>query len=380
MKKIIGRILAVLGIVVGLFVLAVTLFMNFAPTFGGEPDEANLAILRQSPHFDGEKFVNLVETSVETQHPDSSESMFAALMSFMNPPAGKNPAGPLPSFQLKADSLTEGSFVWLGHSSVLMRTDQLTILADPVFYNASPVPGTVKPFAMDHLPKIADLPASIDVVIISHDHYDHLDYQSIQQLDDRVGQFFVPLGIKAHLLRWGVAEEKIQERDWYDQINHQGVEFIMTPARHFSGRGFGNRFSTLWCSWVIQGAERSIFFNGDSGYFDEYQKIGTQFGPFDIAFMENGAYDKDWSEIHMMPEESVQASIELQAKVMFPIHWGKFDLAKHPWNDPILRTDQQSQLQQVTVATPLIGEIFRLESVPQRKWWKEVAASEKMLE
>ena len=357
-----------------LLVLGVVLFVNFAPAFGDSPSGESLTRIQASPNYDGEKFVNQVETRVDTRDPQSSQSLFASLLRFFSPAPGKTPTVPLPSVRFQPAALTEGSFVWMGHSTVLMRTGGLTILADPVFHGASPLPGTVKPFGMVAQPALGDLPDHIDVVLISHDHYDHLDHQAIQKLAPRVDRFLVPLGLKAHLLRWDVPEAKIQEHDWYDSLRVQEVDFITTPARHFSGRGLSNRYSTLWASWVIRSDSLRIFFNGDSGYWDGFREIGDAYGPFDIAFVENGAYDQDWAEIHMMPEESVQASLDLRAERMFPIHWGKFDLANHPWDDPILRTEKESARRQVQIVTPLIGQPFTLENAPHLTWWEGVRA------
>lgn len=370
MKKFLFRFLKVLLIVLLLLVAAIAIFINFSPAFGADPSGESLEKIAASPNFDGEKFVNMVETKVDTRDPQASQSMAKAFGQMLMPQEGKNPTEPLPSVKFDHHELINNRFVWMGHSTILMNLDGVIILTDPVYHNASPVPGTVEPFEMREPPSIDDLPTHIDVVVISHDHYDHLDYKSIQKLDKRVEHFLVPLGIKAHLTAWGLAEEKVTEKDWYDVIEHKGISFTMTPARHFSGRGISNRFSTLWCSWVITSSELNVFFNGDSGYFDEFKNIGSTYGPFDIAFMENGAYDKDWSEIHMMPEEAVQANIDLQSKRMFPIHWGKFDLAKHPWDDPIIRTSRATESQGVEIVTPLIGEVFSVENAPHLKWWE----------
>lgn len=262
-----------------------------------------------------------------------------------------------------------GDFVWFGHSTVLMKTDSVTVLADPVFYNASPVPMTVKPFPMQTVHTIDDLP-EIDVVIISHDHYDHLDYKAIQELDEKVSRFLVPLGVKAHLLHWGVNAEKITEMDWYENTQYQSVEFVFTPSRHFSGRGITNRSSTLWGSWVVNSSSANIFFSGDSGYFDEFKKIGERYGPFDIAFVEDGAYSVNWSQIHLMPEESVQVGIDLGTKVYFPIHWGKFDLSTHVWTEPIERAKKEAEKHNLSVATPIIGEVFTATDYSKSTWWR----------
>ncbi|MDG1905396.1 MAG: MBL fold metallo-hydrolase [Arenicella sp.] len=360
------RLIKGLMILLLLLVIAITLFIQFAPVFGGKPDAQSMAKLMLSDQFDGEVFRNLMPTDVAT--PSDQE---VSIMDFLNPPAGKIPAEPLPSKQFRKDSLTNGDFVWFGHSTVLMRTNDVTIITDPVFYNASPIPFTVTPFALQVENRISDLP-EIDVVLISHDHYDHLDYQAIQEMDPKVKKYLVPLGVKAHLQRWGVADSKIVEMDWYESDLEGVVRFTFAPARHFSGRGLNNRLSTLWGSWVVQSNSSSVYFSGDSGYSEEFKKIGDQFGPFDIAFLEDGAYNPAWDQIHMYPEESVQASIDLNAKVYFPIHWGKFDLSTHTWTDPITRAHQSARQKNVQLATPVIGDVFSADDYPQSNWWSDI--------
>tara|TARA_Y100001001_G_scaffold119605_1_gene117596 strand:- start:117 stop:1034 length:918 start_codon:yes stop_codon:yes gene_type:complete len=285
----------------------------------------------------------------------------------------KNPTEPLPSRFLHPDIFTEGKFVWLGHSTLLMKINSVVIMTDPVFNRASPVPVIGSPFAVQNLISIDDLPA-VDAVIISHDHYDHLDYQAIKVLLKRVDHFFVPLGVKAHLERWGVASTNISELDWYESEVYRGVRLTLAPARHFSGRGLWDRNSTLWGSWIISSKTLNVYFSGDSGYSDTFKTIGQRYGPFDIAFLENGAYNLDWAQIHMMPEEVVQASIDLNARVLFPIHWSKFDLALHPWDEPAIRLTKEARNRAVAVATPLIGEAFDVNNYPETQWWELLRA------
>jgi L-ascorbate metabolism protein UlaG (beta-lactamase superfamily) len=370
LKNIVSILLKSLGALVLFLALSIVAFLNFHPTFGAISNDESLQKIQLSKNYNGEVFYNLIPTKVDTRDPQTSESMVSSIFNMLSSAPGKVPNTILPSAKFNKDKLTNNSFVWLGHSTILMNINDLVIITDPVLYNASPIPGTVNPFEIEHPITAKDLPEKIDVVIISHDHYDHLDYQAIQELEPRIEFFYVPLGIKAHLLKWGVPNAKIKEKDWGNTITHKQVAFTMTPARHFSGRGLMNRFSTLWCSWVIKSNDLTIFFNGDSGYFNEYKNIGEKYGPFDISFMENGAYDKNWAEIHMLPEESVQATIDLNSNLMFPIHWGKFDLANHTWKDPIIRATKETELKDVTIATPLIGEIFTLNNVPHKKWWE----------
>jgi len=323
MLTFVWRLIKGLVLIVVVLAISVTMFLQLAPVFGGSPDAQSLNKIEASNHFNGEVFKNLIPTSIST--PSDSQM---SIMDLLSPPIGKNPDQPLPSNAFNKNDFENGDFVWFGHSTILMRLDNTNIITDPVFYSAAPFSFVVKPFEMKVENRISDLP-EIDIVLISHDHYDHLDYRSIQEMDHKVKKYLVPLGIKAHLQRWGVADQKIIEMDWYDHELYQDIRFTLAPARHFSGRGLTNRNSTLWGSWIVQSNLSNVYFSGDGGYFDEFKAIGDEFGPFDIAFMEDGAYNKAWSQIHMFPEESVQASLDLNAKIYVPIHWGKFDLALH---------------------------------------------------
>ncbi len=366
MIRIIWKITKVLLLLLLLLVAGVAGFLLFAPVLGGSADEQSAALIERSPNHDGDKFVNSIPTSVST--PDADEPM--DVWGMISPPAGKNPSVPLPSKPFDSATFSDGDVVWLGHSTILLKTDGLTVLTDPVFYNASPIPFTVRPFPVQVPTTIEQLPA-IDVVTISHDHYDHLDYKAIVELDSKVGRYLVPLGVKAHLQKWGVADDKIVELDWYDAVNHQSLTFTMAPSRHFSGRSI-RRATTLWGSWIIKSSALKIYFSGDSGYFDELKKIGEQFGPFDLAFIENGAYNLNWTQIHMMPEEGVQAAIDLNAKVFFPIHWGKYDLSSHGWAEPVIRAKKAAVERGVALASPLIGEVFTPTDYPVGEWWLDV--------
>ena len=290
-------------------------------------------------------------------------------MSWISPPKDKNPIAPLPTIQFHGNTLTEGKFVWLGHSTLLMNTAGLIVMTDPVFNRASPVPIFGKPFTYENPINIDDLP-KVDAVIISHDHYDHLDSKAITNLSKIVDRFFVPLGVKAHLERWGVDADKISELDWHDSEDYKNVEFTLTPAQHFSGRAPGKLNSTLWGSWIVSSEKVRIYFSGDGGYSETFRELGERYGPFDIAFVENGAYNTDWSDVHMFPNETVQASIDLKAKVLFPIHWSKFDLSIHPWDEPIIHITKEAHKKNVNITTPMIGEVFDLANLPNNPWWE----------
>lgn len=350
-----------------LLALGIAAFVNFAPTFGAAATGDSLARIQASDNFRDGLFHNLVATLLDTSDEENPRSISA----FFSHASTKNPNTALPSQALDTALLTPGKFVWLGHSTVLFNVAGKLILTDPVFHRASPVPFIGEPFAVSHVAAASDLPA-LDVVLISHDHYDHLDHLAIQQLDQKTQRFLVPLGLRAHLEHWGVASDKITEFDWYDSTALGTIRLTFAPTRHFSGRGISNRFSTLWGSWIVQSPTQSIYFSGDSGYFDEFEKIGENYGPFDIAFVENGAYNTTWAQIHMLPEEAVQASVDLKAELLFPIHWGKFDLALHPWDEPIQRATKAAKALNVRMATPLIGEVFSPESAPNTPWWSAV--------
>ena len=358
-----------LMIVILILLLCAYLFLTFAPTFGGKPDAKTQEKISASKYFNGEIFKNLVPTKIDTTS-EASPSLLSVLYRLVNPEANKNPTDQLVTqkLNLHQQPLDNDQLVWLGHSSVLFRTDDLTIMTDPVFHRASPVPIGGKAFAMQHTPQIDDMP-KIDAVIISHDHYDHLDHRAIQKLNEKVAHFYVPLGIKAHLQRWGVSDEKITEMDWYEEIQLNNTRVVFTPSRHFSGRAL-DRNKTLWGSWVVKSPNMSLYFSGDGGYSPEFAKIGEQFGPFDIALMEDGAYNADWAQIHMFPEQSVQAAVDLNAKAILPIHWGKFDLSLHQWRDPIERAQKAIEDKPVTLTTPMIGEVFSIQDLPQSEWWK----------
>lgn len=349
---------------------AVYAFIRFHPVFGGTPDAASMAKIRASTAFDGERFNNLEPTLLLTS--DHKPSLIDWVVSMMTAPADKNPQQPLPSEPFDATKLQDGKFVWFGHSTLLFQTAGQRILTDPVYYRASPVPFFGgKPFAAVHTPRIADLPA-IDAVLLSHDHYDHLDYYAIKEIKDKAAHFYVPLGVKAHLQRWGVADAKITELDWYESAKLGNVSFTLAPARHFSGRKLDNRFSTLWGAWVIKSPDLSLFFGADGGYGRHFADIARRYAPFDLVMLENGSYNQDWAQVHEMPEETVRAARDLGATRLMPIHWAKFDLAYHHWTEPIERLEKAGANAPYALITPKIGQVFDLQNPPQERWWKQV--------
>jgi len=264
---------------------------------------------------------------------------------------------------------------WLGHSSLMINIDGYKIVTDPVFEKSVSFFGPSRyngEIPMD----VTQLP-DIDVVIISHNHYDHLNKPSIEILSEKAKKFIVPLAVGAELEESGVPREKIIELDWWEEYKiDKNLTIVATPAQHFSGRGLTDRNETLWASWVVVAPKHKIYFSGDSGYFDGFKTIGDKYGPFDIAFLETGAYHEKWHHIHMFPEETVQASIDLKGKVLHPIHWATFNLSLHSWFDPMERLTRSADSLNVLAATPIVGEttVFD-EYIPRDKWWEGVLAN-----
>lgn len=259
-------------------------------------------------------------------------------------------------FEKSSDAL---KFIWFGHSTVLLNLDGMKILIDPMFSTyASPIKGTFKRFQPPVL-SLKELP-SIDVIVISHDHYDHLDKKSIQFFKHQETRFLVPLGIKRYLLKWGIAEHKITELDWHESSKMGSINFTATPAHHFSGRSFLGHNTTLWASWVIEGSKK-VFFSGDSAYSPHFRDIGERYGGFDVAFMENGQYDKRWLYAHMMPQQTIQAIKDIQAKFFVPIHWSMFRLSTHHWLDPMMQSLTITKEHNVPMLSPFLGEVISIQ-------------------
>ena len=356
---------------IGFLTGAVALFIRYAPQFGASPAGEHLEQLKKSKNYNGSEFQNLVTTEMNM----NAGQIASTLYKWLFEDNGKKPKNPLPtqlnlSQEEDHDSITH--VTWYGHSAILLEIDGKNLLIDPMLGPAaSPVPFLSKRFPYREPIELDNLP-EIDAVIISHDHYDHLDYPSISYLKDKAKHFFVPLGVGAHLREWEVEAGKITELDWWQSASFQGLELVATPARHFSGRKFNDRNKTLWASWVILGAQHKIFFSGDGGYFNGFKEIGEKYGPFDFTMIECGQYNKNWAAIHMMPEESVQANIDVRGKLMMPIHWGAFNLSLHSWKEPVERMLQKARQENVAVVFPIIGHKLNVSLPPEgvTQWWK----------
>ncbi len=291
------------------------------------------------------------------------------------------PRDTVPTAALPIDSLTRAqldaapdrSLYRLGHSTLLLKLRGRFWLTDPVFAErASPFRHMgpkrfhASPIALEELPPLRG-------VILSHDHYDHLDRDTVVALAPTTDLFVTPLGVGDRLIEWGIDAKKVRQFDWWQSVDADGLTLTATPAQHFSGRSLFDGNSTLWASWVIVDDDLRMFFSGDTGYFDGFRTIGERLGPFDVTLMETGAYDTQWPYVHMQPEETVQAHIDLRGRWLIPIHNGTFDLARHRWQDPFERVTALAMVRGVELSTPRMGERLDL-SAPHRgeRWWRTV--------
>ncbi len=294
-----------------------------------------------------------------------------------NKPAHTVPSGTVPVQALTRAQLQgapDNSLFRLGHSTLLLKLHGEFWLTDPVFSErASPVQWA-GPQRFHQPPiSIADLPP-IKGVILSHDHYDHLDYAAIMELAAKTEHFLTPLGVGDTLIKWGIGAAKVQQLDWWESTTIRGIRFVATPAQHFSGRSLHDGNQTLWASWVIDYHELRLFFSGDSGYFDGFKQIGERYGPFDVTLIETGAYDAQWPDVHMQPEETLQAHMDLRGNWLMPVHNGTFDLALHAWHEPFDRIAALARERGVSLATPEMGQVLNLARPDAgQHWWLTVA-------
>ncbi|MEO8415535.1 MAG: MBL fold metallo-hydrolase [Ginsengibacter sp.] len=336
---------------------------------GRNPSGKHLQFLKQSPNYKKEGFENLSETPMMLK----DGSYYDLLKKYFRKSPEARPPSRLPSVQtnLKNIQADKPVIVWFGHSSYFIKFHTSTFLIDPVFSgNAAPVSFMIKSFEGSDTYTTDDFPG-IDYLILTHDHYDHLDYKTVLKFKPAIKNIICSLGMSSHLTYWGFDEKIITEMDWW-QTNKLAERMFLTaaPARHFSGRGL-KRYKTLWSSFILQAGSYNLYLGGDSGYDTHFKEIGNKFGPFDIAMIECGQYNTAWPFIHMMPEETAQAAADLKAKVLLPVHWGKFTLALHAWNEPIKRLLEKARQLPIKVTTPMIGEPVILdEAYPAEHWWE----------
>lgn len=343
--------------------------------FGAKVTAVEKEAYSRSPHWDGEKFNNLTETNMKVPVKAIPKLMFNQLFG-----RGKlQPKTPIEHVAFNKQAFLEdsndGKFIWFGHSAILCRMNGKTIFIDPMLGpDAAPIaPFKIKRFNTVSLDLIDELPP-IDLVILSHDHYDHLDLKSIEKLAPKVGTFYTALGVGRHLKSWGVDEAKITEFDWWEMHEFEGIKITFTPTRHFSARGMRDRFHGLWGGWSLQNASEHIWFSGDGGYAPHFKEIGARMDPFDLAFMECGQYNKLWRPIHLFPDKSVYAAREAGAELIMPVHWASFTLSDHPWTEPVEQFIDTAENEGQPYFVPEIGQLFTIETAKElkRKWWEEV--------
>lgn len=325
-----------------------------------------------SDHFNGNIFLNPVPTEV------MGKGSFARILKlYLQKHPNRTPSKRLGPFnagitkfnQLPADTVR---VTWLGHSSNLLEIDGKRFLTDPLWYHrASPFTAIGPKRFFDNPIAINDLPA-IDYILLSHDHYDHLDKRSILHLMAKGIRVITMLGVGKRLINWGADKSLVTELDWWQQTAlDDGFVITALPSRHFSGRWTADRFTTLWGSFAIKGPLHNVYFGADSGYYDGFKKIGDKIGPFDLTLLDSGAYNKEWESIHMGPENAVKAHLDLKGKLLMPVHWGTFNLAFHSWTEPVEHVIKAAEINHVPLLLPQPGETIDINNGPYNsKWWE----------
>jgi L-ascorbate metabolism protein UlaG (beta-lactamase superfamily) len=366
-----GRRVALVFLLVVIAVAVLLLYSTeWLASFGGRIKGARLERAKRSPQFADGRFRNAQKSRMLSgSYRDMLRRQFFGKEQ-------RSPLRPVPVVKrTRQDYMTRPATglraTWIGWASVLVELDGRYVLTDPI-WSEHCSPSTLVGPKRFHPPPIAldELP-SIDVVVISHDHYDHLDMPAVRFLGARGTHFAVPLGVGAHLERWGVPADQIHELDWNESLELRGLTITATPARHYSGRRPRHPSETLWASWAVKGPRHRIFFSGDSGYSDQFRTIGATHGPYDLALIKIGASDPTWSDIHMTPEEAVQTNVDLGARVMLPVHWATFNLAFHAWRDPADRALAAARKAGVAIVIPRPGEFVEPEAGvrPVDVWW-----------
>lgn len=357
------KVLIVLKVIL-IFIIVVMIFIYINPVFGGRASRKDKEdYKKRAENYIKGKFVYPAQYILKGESYDNSVSN-----------RGKSPKVKLPLIKPSINKTNIGEFTvtWLGHSSLLIQMHGMNILIDPVFSKRPSPVSFVGPKRFTEPPiSIEELP-EIDIVLISHDHYDHLDMKSIKKLDNKVKRYIVPLGVEKHLERWKVDKDKIKNMAWWEEIQINGLTIACTPSRHFSNRSVKDMTATLYASWVLKDEKYQIYESGDGGFGGHFEEIHKKYGEFDLAIMECGQYNMRWHDIHMFPEESVKAGNILGAKITMPIHWGTFILSSHGWDDSVERFLKASSEMGNEVITPKIGETVNLDKYTdyQEKWWR----------
>ena len=363
-------------LVISLILLVVLASQVNFTSLGQAPDKPRIQIYRTLPNYKNGIFINRRPEVINDQH--AKIDMMRVIKEYLAQDQGF-PDKKLPEAPIAWDKFANPekiNFVWLGHSTIFLNMFGTTILFDPIIQNASPVSFLAKRY-QPFMVNLDDFP-SIDHVIISHDHYDHLDYEAIKALKDKAKFFHTPHGVDSHLEYWGVDVADINPYNWWDtkkfsaddeETDDDEVTIVCTPSQHFSGRVTPSDNNTLWASWLISKNGKKVYFSGDSGYDIHFRQIGEKYGPIDLAFMETGQYGDQWSTVHLMPDQMPQAFSDLQAEVYVPIHWGMYQLALHSWFDPIEQIYKRSQEKGFPLLTPKLGEVLTPEDTTEI-WWR----------
>ncbi|MBL4938634.1 MBL fold metallo-hydrolase [Clostridium sp. YIM B02515] len=339
---------------------------------GKNTSKERLRRIKNSPNYRKGRFHNL-EGVYDLSDYTSIIRMLKDM--FFNKTKRREPPCALPSIKTDLMSLNpnEDIIIWFGHSSWFIQLNGKRFLIDPVLSgSASKIKFFNRSYKGSDIYKVSDIP-DIDYLLISHDHYDHLDHEAVAELRPKIKQLIAGLGVGAYFERWGFDKSIIIEKDWNQGIIiDNGFEITITPARHLSGRG-GKKNQTLWISFVIKTGNMKVFYSGDSGYGSHFKQIGESYGPFDLAILECGQYSGHWPDSHMMPEETVQASVDLKAEKLLPSHWAKFTLSMHAWDEPIIRVTKESSRRNVNLLHPMIGEKLDIK-VPKKTeaWWEKI--------
>lgn len=355
-----------------LAVVCVPLGLQSCANMGARPSVEDTQRYARSPQFDvkAQRFVNHNQDEIDGM----KDRVFnlRTVVTQLRIRQDLTPEEKLPEvevdFEAFLDDTRAPNIVWLGHSSFMLRMAEKTLLIDPVFGNAGPLPFLGGRF-QDSVLAREDLP-EIDAILISHDHYDHLEADTVRYFATRKTQFIVPIGIGGHLQAWGIEKTRIRETDWWQETRLDELLIATLPAQHYSGRRGFLANDTLWASFVLKGPKAKLYFSGDSGYGPHFAKIGREYGPFDAAFLENGQYNVVSRAIHAFPEDNIRAVRDLNAKVLVPIHWGMFQLARHPWYEPAERITRLAKENDVALVVPKMGEQIPLDApLTPTNWW-----------
>lgn len=341
--------------------------------FGGKITKTDIEKYKEIENWNGEKFLNLEPTSMDFS--------FQALPKFLYKQfcekEGREPKNSLAVIPFDKESFLQPSekakFIWYGHSAILLRINNQTILIDPMLGpNASPIaPFTTRRFSPNTLNLIDEFP-EIDLLLMTHDHYDHLDLDSILKLKPKVKNYFVGMGVARHLKKWGIDSNLISEFDWWKSETFNEIQITYTPTRHFSGRGISDRAKSMWGGWAFQTQDENLWFSGDGGFGKHFEEVGERLGSFDFAWMECGQYNENWRLIHMFPDESVQAAMEAKARQIMPVHWAGFSLAQHHWTEPVEKFIESAERNSMVYHTPKLGELVNLGMERKNElWWRD---------